>query len=80
MNTERVGRKVKLVFLERSLLVNFIIPPIGRDLKVVPFWILDTIAKGEASPTASLSASCGFWIGETLLCIDTIEPSMSIGF
>jgi hypothetical protein len=64
MNTERVGRKVKLVFLERSLLVNFIIPPIGRDLKVVPFWIVDF----------------GLWIGETLLCIDTIEPSMSIGF
>ena len=34
MNTERLGRQVKLVFLERSLLVNFIIPPIGHDLKV----------------------------------------------
>jgi hypothetical protein len=25
------------------------------------FWILDTIAKGEATPTATLSASFGFW-------------------
>jgi hypothetical protein len=38
MNTERVGREVKLVFLQRSLLVNFIIPPIGNDFG---FWILD---------------------------------------